>query len=140
MTNKVHAVGVIFEDPEGKILVLRRHKQDPEGETWGLVGGKIDEGEDKFQTAVREVDEEIAHHIEPSMLQFLKTYHWDREDIDLIFEVFKLPISQNEVQIKLEKQENTEFMWSKPIDLYQRKDLMIGLYPILEDNYHIKNT
>lgn len=137
MSNKVHAVGVIFESPEGKILVLRRHKQDPEGETWGLVGGKIDEGEDKVQTAVREVKEEINHSIDSSKLQFLKTYHWGRDDMNLTFEVFKLPITQNELHVNLERQENTEYLWANPKDLYQKKDLMIGLYPILKDNYQV---
>ena len=42
MANQVHAVGTIFENNKGEILVLRRHKDDPEGNTWGLVGGKID--------------------------------------------------------------------------------------------------
>lgn len=137
MSNKVHAVGVIFENPDGQILVLKRHKQDPEGETWGLVGGKIDHGEDKYQTAIREVKEEIGHDIDSSKLQFLRTYHWDRDDMDLTFEVFKLAITKNELHISLEKQENTKHLWANPKDLYQQKDLMVGLYPILKDNYQV---
>jgi 8-oxo-dGTP pyrophosphatase MutT (NUDIX family) len=57
MAKKTHAVGVIFEDLDGKILVLRRHIDDPEGGTWGLVGGKLDGGEDAISAAMREVEE-----------------------------------------------------------------------------------
>jgi ADP-ribose pyrophosphatase YjhB (NUDIX family) len=43
----MHAVGIIFEDKYRNILVLKRHHNSLEGTTWGLVGGKVDEGEDK---------------------------------------------------------------------------------------------
>lgn len=137
MANKVHAVGVIIENKEGKILVLRRNKQDPEGETLGLVGGEIIEGEDKFTAANREVKEEIGHDLDSSQLQFLKTYFWKRDDLDITFEVFKIFVSKNPV-INLQKSENTKYFWLYPNEIYRRKDLMIGLYPILEDVYGTK--
>lgn len=135
MERKVHAVGVIFENERGQILVLRRHPQDPEGATWGLVGGKVEPGEDKAETAIRETEEEIGHVIDSSQLQFLKTYHWDREDLDITFEVFKLKTLSGEVVLEINQNENTEHMWANPHDLLKGDDLMIGLYPILKDFY-----
>src|SRR5437868_10752087 len=98
----VHAVGVIFENEHGQILVLRRHPRDPEGATWGLVGGKLEPGEDRVQTAIREAQEEIGHLIDPSQLEFLKTYHWGRDDLDVTFEVFKLKTLVHDVTIEIE--------------------------------------
>lgn len=135
MAKKVHAVGVIFENEHQQILVLRRHPRDPEGATWGLVGGKVELDETKETTAIRETQEEIGHTIDPSQLKFLKTYHWDREDLDITFEVFKLQTLSDEVTLEIDKNESTEHMWTSPQELYGRKDLMIGLYPILEDVY-----
>lgn len=135
MAKKVHAVGVIFENEHGQILVLRRHPQDPEGATWGLVGGKLDPGETKEATAIRETEEEISHIIDPSQLEFVKTYHWDREDLDITFEVFKLRTLADAVTLEIDQNENTEHVWANPHELYSRKDLMVGLYPILEDVY-----
>ena len=43
MTRNVHAVGIIIENTSGEILVLKRNKTRPEGNTWGLVGGKVEE-------------------------------------------------------------------------------------------------
>lgn len=135
MAKKVHAVGVIFENERQQILVLRRHHSKPEGATWGLVGGKVDPGETKEATAIRETQEEIGHSVDPSQLKFVKTYHWDREDLDITFEVFKLRTLSDAVSLEINQNENTEHMWANPCELYQRKDLMAGLYPILEDAY-----
>ena len=135
MAKKVYAVGVIFENEHRQILVLRRHPRDPEGATWGLVGGKVEPGEVKETTAIRETQEEIGHTIDPSKLTFLKTYHWDRDDLDITFEVFKLQAVSEEVTVEIDENESTEHMWVSPGDLYKRKDLMIGLYPILKDVY-----
>jgi mutator protein MutT len=138
MAKKIHAVGVIFENERQQILVLRRHPRDPEGATWGLVGGKIEPDETKEVAAIRETQEEIGYTIDPSKLAFIKTYHWDREDLDITFEVFKLQVLSAEVALDIDQNENTEHMWVDPRELYQRKDLMIGLYPILGDTYQAK--
>lgn len=136
MTKTIHAVGVIFENSHKEILVLRRQSEKVEGETWGLVGGKVDIGEDKYQAIVREAKEETGVSINMSNLVFLKTYHWKRTDGDFIFETFKYLI-KDALDIDLNTQENVEFIWAVPEELYARKDLMIGLYPILKDEYNL---
>jgi len=135
MAKKVHAVGVIFEDHEGRILVLRRHAEDPEGGKWGLPGGKIESDETAVSAAVRETEEEIGHQVDSTQLKFLKRYRWDREDLDLVFEVFKLSIEAEEMSIALDSTESTEYVWLPPHELHPRADLMMGLYPILQEQY-----
>jgi len=137
MVKKVHAVGVIFENGQGQILVLRRHPQDPEGTTWGLVGGKVEAGETELMAAKREVHEEIGYDIDPAALQLIKTYHWKRSDLDIDFTVFALPSQTEDTVLSINYDEHTEHLWVAPADLYKRKDLMIGLYPILEDQYDV---
>jgi len=137
MAQKVHAVGVIFEDDLGRILLLYRKAGKPEGETWGLPAGKIEPGEDIGSTAVREVKEEIGYAINPRYLRFVKSYHWDRDDLDVFFEVFKFSVGSSEVEIRLNKGESTEYKWALPKDWYQQSDLMLGIYPILEDVYKL---
>jgi mutator protein MutT len=135
MTKQIHAVGVILEDENQQILVLRRHPSAPEGTTWGLVGGKLEPDESKEAAAIRETQEEIGYAIEPSQLQFLQTYHWDRDDLDITFEVFRLRVPAGSVNPQVNQVESTEYMWASPHELYARKDLMVGLYPILVDVY-----
>jgi 8-oxo-dGTP diphosphatase len=137
MTKPVYAVGVIFENKQGQILVLRRHPQDPEGTTWGLAGGKVEAGEDEKTAAQREVQEEIGYSLDTSDLQSVKSYHWERQDLDIHFTVFVLPAQTKEVVLNINQVEHTEHLWALPQDLYQRKDLMQGLYPILKDRYDV---
>ncbi len=135
MTQKVHAVGVLFEDLSGEILVLKRHASRPEAHTWGLVGGNIDPGEDKATAAVREAKEETGHTVPTQELQFMKTYVWQRKDATITFEVFRYKANKNEIEIVLAAEESTDYAWAQPNDLHKRPDLMAGLYPILKDTY-----
>lgn len=64
MKKFIHAVGIIFENSNKEILILKRHISSMEGNTWGLVGGKVDECENKYQAAIREAREEVGVDIE----------------------------------------------------------------------------
>lgn len=50
--------GCVITDNEGKILLLHRNKNGIVH--WELPGGKIDDGEDASETAVREIKEELC--------------------------------------------------------------------------------
>jgi 8-oxo-dGTP diphosphatase len=41
-------------------LLLLRHPQKPQGNTWGAPGGKIETGENPKEAVIREIREEIA--------------------------------------------------------------------------------
>jgi 8-oxo-dGTP pyrophosphatase MutT (NUDIX family) len=137
MAKKVHATGIVFEDESGRILVLRRNAESPEGRTWGLVGGKLDDGEDSKVAAIRETQEEVGHTVQSDELQFLKSYHWDRDDLDITFDVYKLSVTGDAVKLEVNQNEHSEHAWLLPDELYARNDLMKGLYLILEDFYEV---
>ena len=137
MKKNIKAVGVVFEDKDGNILVLRRHSASREGDKWGLVGGNIDDGENSIQAAIRETSEEINHKISKLDLEFVKSYQWEHDDADISFDVFMYKIDQDKGVIKLDTNENTEHLWARPETLYVRDDLMKGLYPILKDSYKV---
>lgn len=137
MIKQVHAVGILFEDESGEVLVLKRHSSSPEPNTWGLVGGKIDEGEDKITAAIREASEETGHVVPRAELQYLRTYNWHRTDSTIMFEVFKYKVNKIDINVHLESNKSTDYKWAMPQDLYPTQDLMVGLYPILKDSYYI---
>ena len=138
MTKKIHAVGIVLEDEKGQMLVLKRRAHVPEGATWGLVGGKVKDGLDPASTAANKAQEEIGYSVDTSKLQFFKSYHWDRDDLDLTFDVYKLTTHKDDVDLKINQDGHTEYKWETPANLYGYKDLMRGLYPILEDIYKVK--
>lgn len=42
------------------ILLLKRHPQKSQGNTWGIPAGKIERGEDPLQAVIREIHEEVG--------------------------------------------------------------------------------
>jgi 8-oxo-dGTP pyrophosphatase MutT (NUDIX family) len=133
----IHAVGVIFGNQHGEVLVLKRHPQDPEGNSWGLVGGKIEKGENAIAAAQRETQEEIGQIIDTTRFNLLKTYTWPRDDASIHFVTFECIVETPKFQIALDREEHISHMWETPAKLYQRNDLMTGLYPILKDKYDL---
>ncbi len=137
MITQVHAVGILFEDEFEEVLVIKRHPNSPEPNTWGIVGGKIDAGEDKATAAIREAKEETGHDVPRAELKYIRTYTFHRTDSTITFEVFKYNVKMRDVHVVLEVNKGIDYKWAMPQDLYQRQDLMIGLYPILKDTYHV---
>lgn len=45
---------------ENKLLLLKRHPDKPQGSTWGVPGGKIEEGESIRDCVIREIQEEAG--------------------------------------------------------------------------------
>lgn len=134
---EIHAVGAIFQNEQGQVLVLKRHPQDPEGGLWGLVGGKIDNDETPAKAIQREVYEEIGQIIDTEKLSPVKAYTWARDELRICFTVYAV-LPQKNIAIVLDPKEHTASMWASPAELYQRNDLMAGLYPVLKDRYNLR--
>ena len=137
MSKTVHIAGVLIENNEGQILVLLRPETDLEPNTYGLIGGGIKFWESKEKALSREVYEETKLKINPEDFKFLKTYRsaWKVSDLNINFELFSYKLDQLNPQIILDSNEAVGSLWETPRELYERKDLMIGLYVILKDIY-----
>ena len=55
-TKPVTSSGGVVQNPDGKVLILRRRQEG----TWVLPKGKMEPGETRAQTALREVQEETG--------------------------------------------------------------------------------
>lgn len=105
----------------------------------GFSGRKVGGDRDSVATAIHKTREEIGYTIDASKLQFFRSYHWNRDDLDLTFDVYKLTIRKGETRLEINKDGHTEYKWETPQNLYRQKDLMTGLYSILKDLYERKN-
>lgn len=54
------AAGILFRDPEGRILLLRRSPEIYNPGLWNLPGGRIEPGESPRKGAIREASEEAG--------------------------------------------------------------------------------
>ncbi len=134
----MHAVGIVYEDKAGNILILKRHaKSSIEAGKWGLVGGGVDSGEDVLEAAIRETKEEIYWDIQTDLLKHFNTYRWSRNGHTLTFDVYYCIVDKRP-SIVLQTEENVEYKWINPAEAYARGDLMERLYIILKDIYHLK--
>lgn len=55
MPERIDVAKILIQDEEENFLVV----QGAESQQWELPGGKIEEGEEKFETARREAEEEV---------------------------------------------------------------------------------
>lgn len=137
MKKHVNAVGILFETLDGKILTLLRSdkkSKDEECDTWGLVGGKIEEKELPIYAAMREIKEEINYDAHKDELECLSDYFWDRENISIKFFTYKIKVN-NEFKPSLMNDEHIKYEWVKPLECYKKNNLMKGLYDIIKKEY-----
>jgi 8-oxo-dGTP pyrophosphatase MutT (NUDIX family) len=64
----IRAAGILFLDPDGNALFLRRSDGDMQG-LWAFPGGKLEGDEDADQAAIREIREEIGFTVKPAQLR-----------------------------------------------------------------------
>lgn len=57
-----------------KILFLKRHPAKPQGDTWGVPGGKLELNETPTQAVIREIHEEIGIDISDNLQELGKLY------------------------------------------------------------------
>lgn len=105
-----------YIEHDGEILILHRQDHKPEGNTWGLPAGKIDEGENEFDAVTREVLEETGLEIEPGDLEYLEKLYVVYPTYQFIFHMFKLPLKERP-RIKINDSEHKECQWVKPVDV-----------------------
>lgn len=112
MESYLEIAKIIVQNTNGQILVLRRSKTDLiRPLTWDYPGGIIEENENSYDAAKRELLEETGI-LANQDLQFL-TSHKNYSKSKLLLEHFyKLHTKENHV-IKLSK-EHDRFRWIKP--------------------------
>ena len=125
-----------FIEYDGKFLILHRHPEKPQGDTWGLAAGKVDRGESDKLAVVREIEEEVNLKIAPSQLEFLGTFVRDYPDLFLILPTYRTVLNKP-VEISYSPTEHQDYLWVTPEECYARKDLIRGFPELLEELKYI---
>jgi 8-oxo-dGTP pyrophosphatase MutT (NUDIX family) len=114
------AAGIFFTDGVKVLLLKRSKKGDNEG-TWGLPGGKVEEGETLIDAARREAKEECGH-VEGSRFDDLNEKDGMHNWTTFFFKI-KKPF-----ECKL-SDEHTDYKW---VDINAMSDY--NLHPKLKNN------
>lgn len=94
---------------EDKVLFLKRHPSLSQGNTWGIPGGKFEEGEDAIAAVVRELQEEVGLSVERG-LQKVGQLYMRIPHADYIFHIFRKRFDQLPA-LNLALNEHVEARW-----------------------------
>lgn len=103
-----------LEREDGKILLLLRLPEKSEGDKWGAVAGKIDDGEEPIEAVVREIQEETGISLS-DVPTFFETYYIRYPKYDYVYRVFH-HIVGNDIDVTISPAESQAFRWAHPSD------------------------
>lgn len=95
---------------QGKILFLHRNPGKPQGETWCVPGGKLEEGETAEQAVIREVMEEVGIDLKGKLLTYCRKVFVRFPDREFILHLFRVQLEE-EPQLNVAAQEHQSYRW-----------------------------
>ncbi len=97
----------------GKLLLLERHPDKPQGLTWGVPCGKIELGESPLEAVKREVLEEVGLDINaPKPIGQLYMIF---QTLPYIYHMFESPTQKN---VTLNYDEHISYRWVSPQEAF----------------------
>ena len=124
--SKFEGAFCILETNKREILLLHRQDYKPEGNTWGIPGGKMNIGE-AFERAVRrETMEETGIDLEGNKVELLKKVYVKFPEYDFIFYMFRCKIGER-CSVTINSQEHKNYCWIRPEDASNNLPLIGGL-------------
>jgi 8-oxo-dGTP pyrophosphatase MutT (NUDIX family) len=116
-----------FVNNKGHILLLHRQDHKPEGDTWGVPAGKMDDKEKRLETMTRELQEETGLKYPESRFSYFGKVYVRYPTYDFIYHIFDLQLPRRR-KIILNPDEHKDYLWTSP-----RKALTMPLIPDLDE-------
>src|SRR4051812_17720201 len=69
-----------FLEYRGKFVILYRRSHKPDGNTWGLPSGKVEQEESDEEAVLRELNEETGYKASPSELEHVGNFPFISSD------------------------------------------------------------
>ena len=113
--NKKFDVVGCFIIHDGKFLILHRQDYKPQGNTWGVAGGKVHSDDKDFNHALsREILEEVGIQINPTELKPIVSYYVQYPEYDFIYHTFHYDAGENIPTVLLTTDEHKDYKWVTP--------------------------
>jgi len=117
--NKKFEVVSAFVEHNGKILLLHRQDDRPQGNTWAVVAGKVKDKETLIDALTREIEEEVEIKLKDSDCKYFSKYYIRYLEYDFIFHVYHILLTQ-EPKIILNLKEHKDYVWITPQEALKR--------------------
>jgi ADP-ribose pyrophosphatase YjhB (NUDIX family) len=122
------AAGIyLISENTQKLLVLLRSSISPDGNTWSVVSGMVDEGESFSRAALREFKEELNANINLDLIPFY-------QDVckNMVYKSF-IAFIPKEIVFDIDLYENSAFKWINKKELDDLSPKHWGFNRCLED-------
>lgn len=93
-----------------EVLLLKRLPEKPQGTTWGIPGGKFDEGESPADTVIRETREETGIDMSDQSLDYYGKVYVRYPEMDYVFHIFEYK-AEDFPQVKFNPKEHADYRW-----------------------------
>jgi 8-oxo-dGTP pyrophosphatase MutT (NUDIX family) len=128
---KFDVVSCFFEY-DGKILLLQRQDNKPEGGTLGVPAGKIDGNETPHEAIFRELLQETGFSARKEDVIYFQKVFVRYPTYDFIYHIFSLKLGKKPI-VKINPNEHKDFKWTKPdkalgMNLIQDLDACIKMF------------
>ena len=129
-------IAAMYVEYNDLILLLHRQKNKPQGNKWGIPGGKVEKNETPLQAIIREVKEETGYDISKQPIETLQTVYIEYNEKDhFVYHMFRTKLQEDPGAVKINFDEHKGFTWVTPadgltMDLLQDEDPCVRLvYP-----------
>jgi len=114
---KFAIVGCCYLHYQDKILLLHRQDAKPEGNCWGIPGGKLNSSEDLIGAILREVYEETGYQLEKEKIHYIGKLYISVPNFDFEYHMIDyLEPIKNPGDVKINFKEHKGFTWVSPKD------------------------
>lgn len=123
-------VGCVLEF-EGRFVLLHRLPHKPDGDTWGLPGGKVETSETREAAIIRELYEETGCRATLSDLEYLGKFPFKSPTLDevLDYSTYRVRLTSPHAVV-LERHAHSEAIWVTAQEADARSDLIFGLHEL----------
>jgi 8-oxo-dGTP diphosphatase len=110
-------VAALFIEHDNRILLLHRQEAKPQGNLWGIPGGKLDKGETPLQAVLREIKEETGYDFSKQTVESLGTVYIEyNEKEHFTYHMFRTKLVGDPGAVKINFLEHKGFTWVSPQD------------------------
>lgn len=108
----IHLAGCVIPDKQGNILLI--HRNTLSQVQWELPGGKVEDGEDEKNAAIREVYEETD--LKVKIVDFIGSANFKENGTEWLYHWYLAEITEGIPKIKEEKFDKLRFLNIEQLD------------------------
>jgi 8-oxo-dGTP pyrophosphatase MutT (NUDIX family) len=129
-----------FLEHDGKFPILLRHSHKPDGNTWGLPGGKVEAGESDEDAILRELYEETGYQAAPAELEHIDDYNFiSSRNEPFVYGTYRVVLPYMH-EVQLEETAHAGYKWVTAQECDALPNLILGFHELLRLTGHIQDS